>query len=209
MILTLWWVSPGRPFKEGNASLSREKTLPIACIIAIHQYTQDQPKACVHIWQQVISIIIATSVAFLTFFWDIFRHSAILWKQKRKTQERGCDERSIPMIWHSHDYSTKPEDWNSIWQPYDSQLTSMEGVIPFSSSLTFALRIKPNLSCKWAGNLKVLEFSTNALETPWIQESTITIGLKQYLQSIQEQTYEESHLILSVKRVTTWANSLQ
>ena len=25
--LTLWWVSPGRPFKEGNASLSREKTL--------------------------------------------------------------------------------------------------------------------------------------------------------------------------------------
>jgi len=30
--LTLWCVSPGRPFKEGNASLSSEKTLLIACV---------------------------------------------------------------------------------------------------------------------------------------------------------------------------------
>lgn len=45
-------------------------------------------------------------------------------------------------------------------------LTSMDGFIPFSSSLTFAFRIKLNLSCKWVGNLKVLELSTRAFETP-------------------------------------------
>lgn len=49
-------------------------------------------------------------------------------------------------------------------------LTSMDGVIPFSSSLILALRIKLSLSWRWEGNLRVLEFSTNALETPWKQE---------------------------------------
>lgn len=48
----------------------------------------------------------------------------------------------------------------------DKQLTSMDGVIPFSSSLFFAFLIELNLSCKYVGNLKVLEFSTSALETP-------------------------------------------
>lgn len=48
----------------------------------------------------------------------------------------------------------------------DEVLTSIDGVIPRSSSLAFAFLIKLSLSCKWVGNLRVLELSTKALETP-------------------------------------------
>lgn len=82
---------------------------------------------------------------------------------------------------------------NLTLQQYIGELTSTDGVIPFSSSLTFALRISPNLSCRCTGNLKVLEFSTSALETPWPRKETCWNLLEQ----MQKEEYNSINLHLS------------
>jgi hypothetical protein len=92
-----------------------------------------------------------TSVAFLTFFWVILRLFAIICK---------IWERMNKKFWNSDTDCS----WFLVIQ--FSWLTSIVGVMPLSSSLYCALRIKDNLSWRWVGNLNVLEFSIRALEIP-------------------------------------------
>lgn len=106
----------------------------------------------------VTLIHFVTSVAFLTFLWDILRLFAILYKIRE--QANHFFETVILQLLYCYTFS---------W------LTSIVGVMPLSSSLYSALRIRDNLSCKWAGNLNVLEFSTRALETPCQHNYLVTV----------------------------------
>lgn len=74
--------------------------------------------------------------------------------------------------WSTNVYNFS-KNWHRLSFYTFGWLTSIVGAMPLSSSLNFALRIKDNLSCKWAGNLNVLEFSIKALETPCQQENSV------------------------------------